>query len=149
MRTHRTLLPAAALIAGLALTACGASTAAAPAAHTAAAQAAEAPQFSHPGDVVHFDGGISTGTITLVSVHRQTVDLTPEQKQIRGESGSYLVAEILVQVEQVRDGSTLLVSGGDFSAQDPDGTERPATFTPFWRSPPSSASRSGPAPRAR
>lgn len=76
-----------------------------------------APTFAHVGDVVHFDGGNTTGTITLNSAKR-------------APDGANLLIDVTATVTEVRDGTPLLVSEMDFTAQDPKGIVYHSTYTP-------------------
>jgi hypothetical protein len=91
---------------------------------------AEAPGFAAVGDAVPFDGGNSVGTITLNGVRRITA---PEKEYSSATPihGSWLVADVTVQVSEVRDGTSLLVSAYDFTAQEPAGYAYPADSNPL------------------
>lgn len=80
---------------------------------------AAGPDLPTVGEAVPFEGG----TVTLVSVHRDT-ETDAQTLTNRNETGSYLVGEFLVQATD-----NVTVSGWEFSASDPGGSHHKATYT--------------------
>jgi hypothetical protein len=92
-----------------------------------------APEFAAVGDTVTFDGGVTVGTVTLNGVRRITAPET-EYSSATPTHGSWLVADVTVQVIERREPGTLLVSSFDFTAQDDAGIVYPSDSGPLGTS---------------
>jgi hypothetical protein len=88
------------------------------------------PETAEVGETVQFDGGATVGSITLNGVRRITEPET-EYTNATPTHGSWLVADVTVQVEERREPGALLVSGYDFTAQDEAGLIYPADSAPL------------------
>jgi hypothetical protein len=89
-----------------------------------------APEVAEVGETVQFDGGVTVGSITLNGVRRITEPET-EYSSATPAHGSWLVADVTVQVDERREPGALLVSAYDFTAQDESGIVYPADSNPL------------------
>ncbi|WP_347059661.1 DUF4352 domain-containing protein [Blastococcus sp. HT6-30] len=89
-----------------------------------------APEFATIGEPVPFDGGITAGTVTLNGIRRITAP-EAEYSSATPVNGSWLVADVTVQVSERREPGALLVSSYDFRAQDEAGIVYPADNAPL------------------
>ncbi len=89
-----------------------------------------APQVAEVGDAVQFDGGVTVGSITLNGVRRIAAPET-EYSSATPTHGSWLVADVTVQVDERREPGALLVSSYDFTVQDEAGIIYPADSMPL------------------
>ena len=89
-----------------------------------------APEFAALGEAVTFDGGTTVGTVTLNGLRRITAPET-EYSSATPTHGSWLVADVTVQVTERRDPGALLVSAFDFTAQDETGVVYPSDSGPL------------------
>jgi hypothetical protein len=72
------------------------------------------------GEPVSFDGGITTGTITLNGFRRVAAPESQYSSAVP-ENGSWLVIDVTVQVTDRREPGAALISAYDFSVQDDAG----------------------------
>ena len=79
---------------------------------------------------MHFDGGVAVGSITLNGVRRIT-EPEAEYTDATPTHGSWLVADVTVQVAERREPGALLVSSFDFTAQDEAGIVYPDDSMPL------------------
>ena len=87
--------------------------------------AAPMPEAFAVGETAEFDGGITTGTITLNGV-RRIAEPEAEYSSAVPTNGSWLVIDVTVQVASRTDPGGALISSYDFTVQDPTGLVYPS-----------------------